>query len=426
MGTVRPCRLAPDSGRGVWLAGCQEPRRALFCRDRTEAFAMAREADVDVFPAFESLLGMSLLEAAPLRGDTRGTEPCVHFQQALAEDPQNHVCRIVHAGIAGDCANSTPVYAWGSQELKAALAERPDQLAAALDSRNGVCIADRPTLTHHLGCMAYCVAIDNSDLLPPFLPWVRNEDGVFGALIEALMPKTVSADLPWGVVHDSPGRNSSTAADSAWRPCVADLVIALLHPAARAVRFGTLAEMTAEVGRAFLRYGEASDSSLKDFCTEVSLSRLRHHLTRISEWQDVFSAGGMSVDSFRGALIRSSHSALVAPPRDLAHSTYENSWDGLRHLFHDFGSLLVQWPALWSAAHAVRKSGQLDHAARGGRAVATVGQAGAEGRDVHAAAARPRKAAGRGPHWDGTAANPVERQAGRAAQPRGDPRQSFV
>jgi hypothetical protein len=58
-------------------------------------------------------------------------------------------------------------------------------------------------------------------------------------------------------------------------------------------------------------------------------------------------------------------------------------------------------------------------ATRGGRAVGTVGQVGAGGCEIHEVAARPRQTTRRGPDRAGApgAPGPVERQAGRVAQP---------
>ena len=67
-------------------------------------------------------------------------------------------------------------------------------------------------------------------------------------------------------------------------------------------------------------------------------------------------------------------------------------------------------------------------AKREGRAVGTVGQVGAEGCEIHAVAASPRQTTRRGPDRVGAQGvpGPVERQAGRGAQPPGVPRQANV
>src|SRR6185437_10078685 len=63
---------------------------------------------------------------------------------------------------------------------------------------------------------------------------------------------------------------------------------------------------------------------------------------------------------------------------------------------------------------------------RGGRAVGTVGQVGAESSEIHLVAARPRQTTRRGPDRAGAQGvpSPVGRQAGRVAKPLGVPRQS--
>jgi L-amino acid N-acyltransferase YncA len=89
---------------------------------------------------------------------------------------------------------------------------------------------------------------------------------------------------------------------------------------------------------------------------------------------------------------------------------------------------LYQKFGFWPGSLTALLAAPAEPAIRGGRAVGPVGQVGAEDREIHAAAARPPQTTRRGPARAGAPGTPgpVERQAGRVAQPLGVPRQSIV
>lgn len=68
----------------------------------------------------------------------------------------------------------------------------------------------RPTVTSGSVCMAGNLGLDLRTPLPPFPPVLRNEDGVFGALVQTCCPWAFMGHLPAAVWHLPPGPRTNS------------------------------------------------------------------------------------------------------------------------------------------------------------------------------------------------------------------------
>lgn len=59
----------------------------------------------------------------------------------------------------------------------------------------------RLLVSESMGCMTYCLGVDNTAILPPFLPIYRAEDYVFSALVQQCIPGALFAISPRAVLH---------------------------------------------------------------------------------------------------------------------------------------------------------------------------------------------------------------------------------
>jgi hypothetical protein len=62
----------------------------------------------------------------------------------------------------------------------------------------------RPTVSDATFCMALNLGVDNRELLPPFTPVQRNQDGVFARILHACFQGGLFGFLPWAVLHQAP------------------------------------------------------------------------------------------------------------------------------------------------------------------------------------------------------------------------------
>ena len=73
------------------------------------------------------------------------------------------------------------------------------------------------TISNSPHCMTIHIGLDARTLLPPFMPVMRNEDGVFGAVKHVCFPHYLSAYLPYTIQHLPPENRPAASLDDALR-----------------------------------------------------------------------------------------------------------------------------------------------------------------------------------------------------------------
>jgi hypothetical protein len=230
-----------------------------------------------------------------------------------------------------------------------------------LADRQVVRAVTRPTICETAFCMAPNLGLDNRDLLPPFLPVQRNQDGVFGAVLRACN-SGFAGFLPWTVPHQPPvPRIADPAAlwERAARPHTGHLVLLLVSAFSAGPGIATAAERQRALGRSLEELGSCD---LAEFEEQVRLhlwNALSRHATHLESLLKRF--GGhpdfWAADVRRVLLNLWQHlpSAESAVPWDLADAF---GTDRARELFRlivrRHGRLLQDWPALVQAARRLR------------------------------------------------------------------------
>ena len=110
--------------------------------------------------------------------------------------------RMTFPGIAGDSgSSSSEFYLFLEDESIKDLTQNDSHFKMAIGSREILKYTDKISLSRPTNCMTTCFGLDNSDLLPPFFPVLRNEDHLFTELLRLLHPNDLIAHLPWVFVH---------------------------------------------------------------------------------------------------------------------------------------------------------------------------------------------------------------------------------
>jgi FkbH-like protein len=187
------CRLAapPDSDPALddRAAVGRDPCDYWFFRDHAAALRAVSPVDRDLLAAHEELLG--------------------HDAQSLrAGEPAGPVL-ITLGGIVGDCGWGAPFGWWlGPMGYLAMRGPSLARLFAEASVSGDPCtsrailrVARRPSLADETMSMTTTVGLDARGLLPPFCPFGRGEDNIFGASIAACVPGARFGHVPWAVVH---------------------------------------------------------------------------------------------------------------------------------------------------------------------------------------------------------------------------------
>jgi len=199
--------------------------------------------------------------------------------------------------------------------------------------------------------------IDNRELLPPFFPVGRNEDGIFGRMLERCSPGALGVNLPWGILHEPPGlrRYQQNAAVS---NRISDIILACVaswpeSPAARTPR-GALRSL----GRYF---GEIAELSLEDL-RELIRDWLWRRASRMLEHQEALLEQFSNEPSYWAANVRRQNEAIRAGMTEVSYlipcdlrCDAETSLEKVRYLIMQFGKLLCAWPDIVDVSKALAK-----------------------------------------------------------------------
>jgi hypothetical protein len=87
---------------------------------------------------------------------------------------------------------------------------------SAISCRQVLRKASLPVITDGMFCMATSIGLDNQDLLPPFIPVMRNQDGVFGATLRKCFENSYLTHLPWAFLHSPLEEKRSFSTEDIW------------------------------------------------------------------------------------------------------------------------------------------------------------------------------------------------------------------
>ena len=167
----------------------QELFETEFFASRASALASVVRMPADVLAAHEALLGHSvsaLVDRSSRAADM--TRACGHLRSAL-DQGRPLVVKATFAGLAGDAGVYCPYrLLFSGGPLRQLLLTSASTFQTALTSREASRIVHTNVVTHDCGCMAPCMGLANREVVPPFMPTGRNEDGVFGVMLAASGP----------------------------------------------------------------------------------------------------------------------------------------------------------------------------------------------------------------------------------------------
>jgi hypothetical protein len=349
-----PWSLSAPSG-AVALGGHTDPYEWAFFADRASAIAKGGDTALDILGAHGGVLGRSLpdvLAGSPVPPDWQ--HACAHLLLRVSRREPVQV-RATVAGLAGDAAVDCParlLFTHGG--VRRLLQADPAALETAFLTREVRRVTSATVITHHPACMAYCMGVDGTVLVPPCTPIGRNEDGVFAALLTASDRGATFAHLPHGIIHDSnrPSRRSERMI-SATRTRLAELVNALVRTAAsttlpsdpvvRLQRIGTYLIDVSRLGADFAPFvketmlaarGRELSAALEEAAARSASQPWTSH---VEEYERQFAASLVKPDFFVPEEFADSGSGAAGFAR-------------AAQFLGGFGDLISVWPDVWNLA----------------------------------------------------------------------------
>ena len=191
--------LYPESG----IEFSDRPRQAHFFSEDKEVPNSDPLGIADPVQQHMQCLGLSLPQALKVLGTGAPPQDSLrHAGSEFAASLDRHTqILITECGTFGD--PGTESNNWLSRipaESRERLISAESQYQLALNDRNCWLGVSRPTLKPR-GLISQVTGLDNRELLPPYIPIERGEDGVFGSTVRFIFPNSVCLNYPWAIPH---------------------------------------------------------------------------------------------------------------------------------------------------------------------------------------------------------------------------------
>ena len=352
------CRLveAPGAAAGIDIVSRNDPTQFWYfeTRDALHAQLELRD-DVDLFALHETLLGRSVAQLAGDHADLSGATPA--FEGRLRR--QGGRVRTSMAGVVGDSGVASTAYLSAEPRSRDRLTVSEDFYHAAVANRQMLRAPQRATVGEGFLTMAGNLAIDATDLFPPFPPVQRNSDGVMGRLLQNCFPASCRGYLNWAVLHDPVAPRSQSL--DAWFDEIrsirfADVLSVFLRERGAEAALDDPGQALSVLGARLMRLGKASRETFREELRSRIVAREASRLAHIrsADFEGIpefyIELHERYAETMREAVTRDEY--LL--PRDLPTRTLELT----QSLVNRIGELLAVWPRLWSAATWLRANGR--------------------------------------------------------------------
>lgn len=336
-----------------------DPHDYWFFDDRAQVLASQPAVAIDLLGLHERQLGRRVDEILAqfepeAIDDTELRDPALrqHIAAGRAHVP------ITFLGLRGDAGMYAPT--WHLLKTGASrqrLVATEDGYRRALASRELLRCVPCPTLTDGRWYQGTMIGLDNRRLLPPTIPVMRYEDGVFRIVVHRCLPDAMCAHLPWTALHDRPGA-TPWAEGSVWKTAawtrMGELLVRLLLRAPASEVLGDRAARMRALGQHLVSLGELPVAALFDVIeaeTRTQKQRYADHLQQLLRRHD--GRPRWWADDVRRhlqLLRRSLESDALCVPLELRERhSLPRARQLVRTIVARYGRLLRAWPELVEA-----------------------------------------------------------------------------
>jgi hypothetical protein len=201
------CEIAylPNFESGISLENMSMFHQVWFCKDRETAVKTVHRQDLDLLQSHEAFLGKSisecLLDLKPELIDQTSMTP------RILEHLKKKSGRIVltHNGLYGDSGSNSPLHSLFTQgDTRERMLRSEEVYNDIFHSREIIKGHQRVVILPAKTCMSTFYGADNRSLVPPFFPYFRNCDALFGRMYEICDANSYFVHLPSLLLHSPP------------------------------------------------------------------------------------------------------------------------------------------------------------------------------------------------------------------------------
>jgi hypothetical protein len=364
--TIAQTGFAGPERAGLALDCRLDRRPVVFYESEEAALAAVRWGEHDLVGAHERLLGAQVADGIARFAD-EGPVALEHAGAPLLRRAMSRRARVAMttSGLVGDSGmgHAGPLLLAEGPSFESLL-RSPEAYGWAAASRQVVMASPQTTISSCPITMTTSVGLDNSSLLPPFLPVTRGEDALFAFMLQKSTPEAHFGYLPV-VVRHAPVERRRAFTEGLWRTSGRPLsltIAAFMTPKSAVPAGGGTAGWMRDAGQRLLDLAalprpDFVEALRVQFWDELSgrirLAELR--LERRSHAPEYWVADlRRHIEHLRAQML----DPEAAFPADLRRSADGGETaDRARRLFHRFGELTRTWPTLVEAARALARRG---------------------------------------------------------------------
>lgn len=264
---------------------------------------------------------------------------------------------ISQMGILGDTGVDSPLPSYISgPETWARLVRSVNLYNSAIKNRLILRGAKCFFVTHAVHSQTHCLAVDNQKVVPPFLPIMRGQDGLFGLLVSKCIPNSLFGVVPRAILH-SPQRAREfapkAAIASSSRVQLSEAIMALVSTYSF-IPGVTASQRMGSLGRMLRELRDARDEELYErinSAIEPLFIRVLHVVQSRLDRADDRAFWKNDLLDIRDAALRrlDSRDDLIPVDLEAIQGTVRDGI-GLREIVSAFAELLECWQALVEAS----------------------------------------------------------------------------
>jgi hypothetical protein len=318
--------------------------------------------DFDFIGRHERLLGKEIADV--LRQSGREATCLDDASPALLErilEPQERIVK-TFVGVEGD----TGLRSWRAILLFGEgrfdrVKQEEDMYRRSLGTRQCARWVAQMTVSDSPFCMGINFGLDNRSNLPPFFPFQRNEDGLFGFLVNQTGHQSLTGFLP-GTIRHTPTETRSACLGSLYDEVVPwrtpEYLLHLVGFVARSGDSIAVRRSLRAIGEDLITTGKLSPRSFQGFLMNLKFDRTAHALRRIEAALAAGGAPGWYSDAQQ--LRKTFQSCLIDAPAPEFADIGGSESDRLalaREFTISYGKVLCEWEMIREAACQLRQQG---------------------------------------------------------------------
>jgi len=199
--------------------------------------------------------------------------------------------------------------------------------------------------------MGGAIGLDNRELLPPFFPVLRHEDGVFMNTLKTIQPYGYIAHIPWVIKHDPPQIRNTTKSDALRAGItfrVSDIVINCIKTFQCPIYMSSPSLRIRYLGEYLKSLAQLNQSDFLEFIYLIQADDMAHSIhyldDSLNEYRNAPEYWITDVCMHINAMTKSIQKKNIAVPSDLPdHLDDDNKLILLKKLLFSYGELLEWW-----------------------------------------------------------------------------------